>query len=272
MEYSGDKTLQDLADDGTLKYEHLSDTIELLAEVQEEGNRSEGALTIENVIDAPLYIDRHGHSHPNTVSGNSIYFINRLEDLFYKPMEEHYNKKVIEDEDLIRLCTPINNILAHLSAGFSKDSFRKNWVMGGDSKVVAIDFGTLRKLPSQIELVNILEGSKGIEDAGQIIDLIETYIDYYSRFSHEKIGRQQYINGYYPCAVQRHLELVGYSRMGYLKPPYEVSRDSNEEVIWHMDKARTNLRLAAESYPEIMTTSSDFDRHLANLENLVMTS
>jgi hypothetical protein len=225
-------------------------------------------LRIEDVIEKETYVDRHGIVHPNKVDGKSIYFVNRVEDMFLDVLYEHYGTN-INKEEFLQSYKTINDLITQLPRGISKDSFRKNWIWNSRGNVVAIDFGTLRLLPSQIELVNILEGCKDSVSEEEIKRLMQEYVNLRRRSGDETIEHEAFQRGYSTCAVQRHLELVGYNELGYLDPPLGV-QDRAAENTWQIQKASYNLDKARRYYPETEQSCRILDAHLKELEKKLL--
>jgi len=231
----------------------------------------EQALRIEDVIEKEFYVDRHGASHPNKRDGKSIYFINRVEDLFLGVVYDHYGAE-IDREEFLQAYESINELVVQLPRGLSKDSFRKNWVWNESGNTVAVDFGTLRLLPPQLELANLLEGCNDNVSERDISRLVKKYVDLRRMDCNKTIEYDSFQGGYFPCAVQRHLELVGYNELGYLDPPKGLPNRKAENA-WQIEKARYNLIETLNHHPDIEKDGmvlEVLDRHLTDLEGKVL--
>jgi hypothetical protein len=226
-------------------------------------------LKIEDVIEEDTYVDRHGVIHPNKVGGKSIYFVNRVEDLFLDSITQHYGCAEQDKTDFLSAYAAINDLITDLPKGISKDSFRKNWIWNDRGEIVAIDFGTLRLLPPQFELVNLLEGCEDNLSDRDVIRLVERYTDVRKDIFGQAIDKTSFLAGYYPCAVQRHLELLGYNELGYLDIPLKI-QNKNAENIWQVQKARYNLDKTTYLNHLLGQVSDPLDKFLARVEESIL--
>jgi len=226
------------------------------------------ALSIEDVIEKEFYVDRHGASHPNKNEGKSVYFSNRVEDLFLDVVEEHYDIK-IDHVEFLQVYETLNELIIALPRVISKDSFRKNWVWGRRGNIISIDFGTLRWLPAQFELVNLFEGCRDNLGERDITRLVKEYVNIRNRDSGKSINYDGFQRDYFVCAVQRHLELVGYNELGYLDPPAGISH-RREENTWQIQKAKHNLGETRNYHPRIDVYCRFLDEHLTRLERKIL--
>ena len=114
-------------------------------------------LRIDNVIDDETYTDRHGIIHPNRIEGRSIYFVNRVEDLFLNFVSKYAHAPEEINAQFIGPYKIINDILVEYPREIYKDSNLRNLIWNNYGNIVAIDFERLTLMPPQIELVKLLE-------------------------------------------------------------------------------------------------------------------
>jgi len=237
-EHSGNETLYSLAIKGELTSDLVRSSLESLALIQIEGENAMDVLGITNPIDESIYVNRFGEELSNQNEDESIYFTHRIEDVFFGQLEDFYE---FDDNDLksrfLSGFGSLNEILVQADRTLYKDSNLRNWVVNRFGDLGAIDFEGLRLMPSQLELVNILEFVNCFSD-----NEIEEYLRDYVQFTEDQTGREFDFDDFYmvyrTAAVQRHLELIGYRARDFSK---STDMQNQREQVYHFNRAQAHL-------------------------------
>lgn len=198
-------------------------------------------VRIEDVIDREYYVDRRGISRPNKLDESSIYFINRVDDLFLSFAKKYAG--VSEDQSNVFLDSyrVINDMLVKHPRKLYKDSTPKNMVWGRYGNVVAIDFERLTLMPPQLELVKLLEfDSKEYLAEEQIEKLLQQYIWLEEQNSHA-VESKNFLRTYYAAGAHSHLCLAG-----YITSYFHFESVDRGEFMAHLNRAKRHIKRLAE--------------------------
>ncbi len=252
LESLGEATMHQKALAGTLTYSDIKSVIDMLVDTIADGEAlaKEGKIRVSEPISAEKYTytvaeglaDGQSAEQQNSFEGESIYFVNRLVDIFALRVQKS-NKIEFSPgfmEALVKGAMTINATLcSDKFLNFAYTDFNPRNIifssLHGDL-VGKVDWEQIRKAPVVLELVNILEfyGS----NLGPVVhrELMGHFIRRMEKEFTMKINEKKFALLYEVAAVARHLELTGYmSRDSETNPEY------NRAQVYNYLRARMHL-------------------------------
>ncbi len=170
---------------------------------------------------------------------NSFYFEERLANTLFRHVAVSEEMKSTINEDYHVVWEPI--LAYHRKHKvLYKDANPRNWVLGNNGRLIAIDFESNLLMPPQLDLVSILEFGEHLSEE-ELREHIDVYLDYAGL--NDEDARAEFHKVYDFVAVQRHLEWIGYLERD-IKNRQEVGMSAAEQqhhkerALFYLSKLR----------------------------------
>ncbi|MBS1267220.1 MAG: Protein TolB [Candidatus Woesearchaeota archaeon] len=260
-EHSGNETLYSLAMKGELTQDLTKQALETLALIQLDAQNITDEINISDPIYEIYYTRRNESKISNLGPSGSEYFTNRIDDVFFGQLEDYYGFDDLSLKNkFLSVYEYINHSLVSAERALYKDSNLRNWVVNKSKELGAIDFEGLRLMPTQLELVNILEFVNCFND-DQVKEFLNDYVGFVETESGKQFDFENFYLLYRQAAVQRHLELIGYRARDFSK---SKDMQNQSEQAYHFERARDHVNFLINESKE----NKNLEQILLDLESI----